>query len=177
VPVAVPVARALGCPVDVLVVRKVGLPEQPELAMGAVASANITIRNEDVMAMCPGAERDFERVAARERAEVKRRERAYRGKRAPPALAGLTAVLVDDGIATGATIRAAVAAARRLGAARIVVAVPVAAAESVRMLAREADEVICLQQPAYFTAVGQWYRAFPQVSDAEVHALLAGSGT
>jgi putative phosphoribosyl transferase len=173
VPVAVPVAAALGAPLDVLVVRKVGVPSQPELAMGAVAAGGVTIRNDEVLAMLPGAARDFEAVAAEERAEVGRRERAYRGQRPPLALAGLTAVLVDDGIATGATLRAAVGAARRLGAARVVVAVPVASREALATLEEEADEVVCLQVPQFFLAVGGCYADFPQLTDAEVRALLA----
>lgn len=173
VPVAVGVARALGAELDVLVVRKVGVPTQPELAMGAVGPGGVTVRNEDVLAMLPGAASRFEAVAAAERAEVARRERAFRGDRPPLVLTDRSAVLVDDGVATGATLRAAIAAARALGAARVVVAVPVASAEAVQMLEAEADEVICLEQPAYFMAVGQCYASFPQVSDAEVRTLLA----
>lgn len=173
VPVAVPVARALGAPLDVLVVRKVGVPDQPEVAMGAVASGGVTIRNPDVLANLPNAARQFEQVARQERAEVTRRERAYRGARRPLALAGLTAVLVDDGVATGATVRAAIAAVRHLGAARVVVAVPVASAAAAHLLTREADEVICLQEPPFFMSVGEWYEAFPQVTTAEVCDSLA----
>ena len=173
VPVAVEVAAALGTAADVLVVRKVGVPSQPELAMGAVGPGGVTVRNEDVLAMLPGAASRFEAVAARERAEVARRERAYRGSRPPLALTGRCAVLVDDGVATGATLRAAIAAARALGAARIVVAVPVASPDAVQLLESEADEVICLEQPDYFMAVGQFYAEFPQVDDDEVRALLA----
>ncbi len=175
VPVAVEVAAALGAGVDVLVVRKVGVPTQPELAMGAVGPGGVTVRNEDVLAMLPGAASRFEAVAAAERAEVARREQAFRGTRPPLALAGKSAVLVDDGVATGATLRAAIAAARALGAARVVVAVPVASSEAARMLEAEADEVICLEQPAFFMAVGQFYAEFPQVSDEEVRELLAAA--
>jgi len=175
VPVAVEVAAALGTAADVLVVRKVGVPSQPELAMGAVGPGGVTVRNEDVLAMLPGAASRFEAVAARERAEVARRERAFRGTRPPLALAGRSAVLVDDGVATGATLRAAIAAARALGAARVVVAVPVASAEAVAMLEAEADEVICLEQPAFFMAVGQWYAEFAQVSDEAVRELLSSA--
>ncbi|HXQ32322.1 MAG TPA: phosphoribosyltransferase family protein [Steroidobacteraceae bacterium] len=175
VPVAVPVAAALGAPLDVLVVRKVGVPSQPELAMGAVAPGGVTIRNEDVLAMLPGAARQFETVADEERAELTRRERAYRGERAPLDLAGLAAVLVDDGVATGATLRAAVAAARQLGAGRVVVAVPVASREARQMLEQEADDVVCLQVPQFFVAVGGWYADFPQLTDAEVRELLPGA--
>jgi putative phosphoribosyl transferase len=175
VPVAVEVAAALGTGVDVLVVRKVGVPSQPELAMGAVGPGGVTVRNEDVLGMLPGAARRFEAVASAERAEVARRERAFRGGRAPLTLEGRCAVLIDDGVATGATLRAAMAAVRALGASRVVVAVPVASAEAIRLLEQEADEVICLEQPASFMAVGQWYAEFAQVSDEEVRALLATS--
>ena len=174
VPVAVGVAAALGATVDVLVVRKVGVPSQPELAMGAVAPGGVTIRNAEVLGLVPDAARRFESVAAEERAEVSRRERLFRGQRPPLDLKDRTVVLVDDGVATGATLRAAVAAARKLGAARVVVAVPVASHEAIALLSAEADEVICLEQPAYFMAVGQFYDDFPQVSDSEVRALLAG---
>jgi predicted phosphoribosyltransferase len=173
VAVAVGVAEALGATVDVLVVRKVGVPSQPELAMGAVGPHGVTIHNEDVLELLPEAARRFESVAAGERAEVSRRERLFRGERPPLELKDRTVVLVDDGVATGATLRAGVAAARKLGAARVVVAVPVAAHEAVARLSAEADEVICLEQPAFFMAVGQFYDDFPQVSDAEVRALLA----
>jgi putative phosphoribosyl transferase len=175
VPVAVEVAAALGTGVDVLVVRKVGVPGQPELAMGAVGPGGVTIRNEDVLGMLPGAARRFEAVASAERAEVARREREFRGGRAPLALEGRCAVLVDDGVATGATLRAAMAAARALGAARVVVAVPVASAEAIATLEQEADAVICLEQPTFFMAVSEWYAEFAQVSDAAVRALLNAS--
>jgi predicted phosphoribosyltransferase len=172
VPVAFEVARALGAPLDVLVVRKVGVPEQPELAMGAVGPGGVIVRNEDLLELLPYAAREFERVAQRERAEVLRRERAYRGERPPLALAGHTAILVDDGVATGATMRAGVAAARALGAARVVVATPVAASEASVLLGAEADDVVCLQVPPDFHAVGAWYDEFPQLDDEEVRALL-----
>jgi putative phosphoribosyl transferase len=172
VPVAVEVAAALGTGVDVLVVRKVGVPGQPELAMGAVGPGGVTIRNEDVLGMLPGAARRFDAVASAERAEVARREREFRGGRAPLVLEGRCAVLVDDGVATGATLRAAMAAARALGAARVVVAVPVASAEAIGTLEQEADAVICLKQPTFFMAVSQWYAEFAQVSDEAVRALL-----
>ncbi|HXQ64552.1 MAG TPA: phosphoribosyltransferase family protein [Steroidobacteraceae bacterium] len=175
VPVAAPVAAALGAPLDVLIVRKVGVPMQPELAMGAVAPGGVTIRNEDVLAMLPDAARQFGAVAAVERAELVRRERAYRGDRPPLDLTGRAAVLVDDGVATGATLRAAVAAARQLGAARVVVAVPVASREARQMLEDEADEVVCLQVPQSFVSVGGWYADFPQLSDTQVRELLPGS--
>jgi len=172
VPVAAEVARALGAPLDVLVVRKVGVPEQPELAMGAVGPGGVIVRNEELLELLPHAAREFERVAQRERAEVERRERAYRGGRPPLTLAGRTAILVDDGVATGATMRAGVGATRALGAARVVVATPVAAGDACAMLETEADEVVCLQVPPDFRAVGAWYEEFPQLDDDEVRALL-----
>lgn len=174
VPVAAEVADALGGPLDVLIVRKVGVPGQPEVAMGAVASGGISVRNEDVLVMLPRALQTFESVAAGERHEVVRRETLYRGTRPPLQLQGRTAVLVDDGAATGATARAAIRAARALGAARVLVAVPVASPEALDELRAEADEVVCLQAPARFVAVGRWYEDFPQLGDAEVGALLAG---
>jgi predicted phosphoribosyltransferase len=175
VPVAAEVARALDAPLDVLVVRKVGVPEQPELAMGAVGPGGVIVRNEDLLKLLQHAAREFERVAQRERVEVERREHAYRGDRPPLSLAGRTAILVDDGIATGATMRAGVAAARALGAAWVVVATPVAASEATALLEAEADEVICLQVPPDFRAVGAWYEDFPQLDDDEVRALLGAA--
>ncbi len=172
VPVAAAVARALGAPLDVIVVRKVGVPTRPELAMGAVAPGGVTIRNDDVLAQLPQAAAQFDVVASRERVEVARRERAYRGARPPLALNDSTAILVDDGVATGATVRAAIAAARQLGAAHVVVAVPVASIQALAMLQAEADDVVCLEAPSQFIAVGQWYLDFPQVTDDEVRELL-----
>lgn len=171
VPVASEVARALGLPLDVLVVRKLGLPGQEELAMGAVASGGVRVLNPDVVHYA-GPEA-LEAATARERRRVEERELLFRGDRGPLALTGRCALLVDDGLATGATMRAAVQAARLLGAARVVVAVPVGAAESLALLRREADEVICPLVPPSFTAVGSWYEAFPQTEDDEVRALLA----
>ena len=172
VPVAAEVARSLDAVLDVLVVRKVGVPEQPELAMGAVGPGGVVVRNEALLKLIPHAARDFERVAQHERAEVDRRERAYRGGRPPLTLPGRTAILVDDGIATGATMRAGIAATRLLGAARVVVATPVAASEACALLEAEADEVVCLQVPPDFHAVGAWYEEFPQLDDDEVRELL-----
>lgn len=173
VPVAVAVARVLGAPVDALIVRKVGVPGHRELAMGAIAAGGVTVRNEELLAAFPGAARQFDAVAREERAELERRELAYRGQRGPLVLKDRTAVLVDDGVATGATLRAAIAAARQLGAARVVVAAPVASGEALSVLAVEADDVICLEASPTFLAVGQWYRDFPQVTDEEVRDLLA----
>ena len=176
VPVAAAVAAALAAPLDVLVVRKVGVPSQPELAMGAVAAGGIEARNAEVLDLLPEAARQFERVAAEERVEVARRERAYRGARPPLALAGRAVVLVDDGIATGSTMEAAVRACRAGGARHIVVAVPVAAPESLAALRRLSDEIVCLMQPAAFIAVGRWYDSFPQLEDEDVRRSLAAAG-
>jgi putative phosphoribosyl transferase len=172
VPVAALVGEMLDMPVDVLVVRKVGVPNRPELAMGAVAPGGVTIRNEDILSMFPLAATQFDAAAGTEREELRRREHAFRRGRPALNLNGLTVVLVDDGVATGATLRAAIESARRLGAKRVVVAAPVASAEAMRTLEIEADEVVCLQVPQAFMAVGQWYEQFPQVTDAEVQEAL-----
>lgn len=175
VPVAAEVASALGAGLDVLVVRKVGHPMQPEVAIGAIASGGVRVRNEDVIAATGVGDDEFEAIAAREQQELARRERAYRGDRAPPAIAGRTVIVVDDGIATGATLRAALAALRGRGAARLVVAAPVAPAGMAGTLRGLADEVVVLRSPRDFQAVGAWYRDFGQVGDEEVRALLAAA--
>jgi predicted phosphoribosyltransferase len=173
--VAAPVALALDLPMDVLVIRKLGLPWEPEIAFGAVSSLgaddHIDVRDESVVAqLAPDV---VERVVARERAEATRRELAYRADRAPLDLTGQIALVIDDGLATGATATAAVGAARGLGAARVVLAVPVGAPDTIAVLRRYADEVVCLQTPANFVAVSRWYSSFAEVSDAEVTAELA----
>jgi predicted phosphoribosyltransferase len=175
VPVAAEVAAALGAPLDVFVVRKLGLPGQEELAMGAVASGGLRVLNEDLLARVriPGAL--LERVQEAEELEVVRREASYRGGRLPVDVRGRVVVLVDDGLATGSTMRAAVAALRQRGPARIVVAVPTASAIAVEALAREADEVVCLVTPDPFYAVGMSYDDFAEVTDDEVRALLSSS--
>jgi putative phosphoribosyl transferase len=175
VPVASEIARALGLPLDVLVVRKLGLPWQPELAMGAIASGGAMVLNEDVLRHAAGGQGVVEQVRRRELAELERRERAFRGRRPPLDVAGRTAIVVDDGLATGATMEVAVRALRALGAARVVVAVPVASVEAQERIEALADEVCCLETPPYFSAVGQWYRNFEQTSDREVSELLAQS--
>jgi predicted phosphoribosyltransferase len=173
VPVGYEIAQELGLPLDVLVVRKLGLPWQPELAMGAIASGGAVVLNEDVLRFAGGREGVLERVQREEQAELARREKEYRGDRPPLDLTGRTGILVDDGLATGATMEAAVRALRTLGAKRVIVAVPVASAEARDRIAAVADEVVCLQAPMFFSAVGQWYRDFGQTSDDEVRDLLS----
>jgi len=175
--VAYEVAQALNAPLDVFVVRKLGTPGQPELAMGAIASGGVIVLNPDVVHGLNISEEVIRGVAAREEQEVERREREYRGNRAPLPLRRYAAILVDDGLATGSTMRAAVTAIRDRDPASIVVAVPVAAASTCEELRSESevDHVICLNTPESFQAVGQWYREFAQVSDQEVRELLARS--
>ncbi len=177
VPVAAEIARALAAPLDVLVVRKLGVPGHEELAMGALASGGTRILNDSIVRELGIPAAVVERVTAAEGAELSRRERLFRGDRPPLRLDGLTVVLVDDGIATGATMRSAVAALTADGPAtgrpaRVVVAAPVAAPEAVATLRQMADEVVTLATPAAFLAVGRWYRNFPQISDDEVRWLL-----
>jgi predicted phosphoribosyltransferase len=175
VPVGFEVARALGAPLDVFVVRKLGVPGYSELAMGAIASGGARVLSRDLIARL-GISRDaLDAVIARETAELARREALYRGNRPPHAVSGMTVVIVDDGLATGSTMRAAVEAVRKLGAARIVVAVPVAAPESLGRLAGEADERVCVAAPAGFAAVGEFYADFEATSDDEVRALLGAA--
>jgi putative phosphoribosyl transferase len=172
VPVAYEVARALHAPLDVFLVRKLGLPGHEELAMGAIASGGVIVLNEDVVGAL-GIPRDLiERVAAAEQQELERRERAYRDNRPPPDVRGRTVILIDDGLATGSTMRAAVAALRKLGPARIIVAVPIGAPETCAEFEQEADDVLCAVTPQPFYAVGLWYRDFSQTTDEEVHELL-----
>ncbi|RFU20923.1 phosphoribosyltransferase [Geodermatophilus marinus] len=176
VPVAAEVARALDAPLDVVLVRKLGLPARPELAMGAVGEDGAVVLNRDVLARSGVGEEALAAVERQERAELARRARAFRGDRPRVPLAGRTAVVVDDGVATGATARAACAVARTLGAARVVLAVPVAAPRVVGELAGEVDELVALETPPGFRAVGQVYGDFTQTPDEEVVALLAGRG-
>jgi putative phosphoribosyl transferase len=172
VPVAGEVAAALGAPLDVLIVRKLGVPWQEELAMGAVASGGARVLNEDVIAGGGIRPEQIEQATREQRREIERREQAYRGDRPHPEAKGKQVILVDDGIATGATMRVAVQALRGLGAAAIVVAIPVAPPDTVALLRGEADEVVCLAMPEPFYAVGSWYADFRQVSDEEVRRLL-----
>ena len=176
VPVAYEVARALELPLDVLVVRKLGLPQQPELAMGAIASGGALVVNDDVVRHLGNPGEAFEAVRAREQVELERRERDFRGARPPLELAERTAILVDDGLATGATMEAAVRALKSLGAGRVVVAVPVASREALERIEALADEVVCLAAPPFFSAVGEWYADFGQTEDAEVRELLSRAG-
>jgi predicted phosphoribosyltransferase len=173
VPVGYEVAQRLGLPLDVFVVRKLGVPGYEELAMGAIASGEVSVLNEDVMRALPDSEAILETVRARERIELQRRETHYRQDRPAPDLRGRIIVLVDDGLATGATMRAAAAALRKQGVAKIVVAVPVGAPETCREIETEVDETICAIAPAYFHGVGQFYEDFSQTTDEEVRDLLA----
>jgi predicted phosphoribosyltransferase len=173
IPVAYEVARTLGAPLEAFVVRKIGAPRQEELAMGAIATGNVRVLDGDTIRMLNVAPEVVERVIGQETRELERRERLYRGAHPFPDLHGRTALLVDDGIATGASMTAAVRAVRALGAARVVVAVPVAPPETVERLRREADDCICVLTPPMFFAVGAWYADFSQTGDDEVVALLA----
>jgi putative phosphoribosyl transferase len=172
IPVAAEVARALGAPLDVIVVRKLGVPVQPELGMGAIGEGGVRIINPEVVEITRVSLDQIAAVEARERAELQRRARRFRGDRPRTPLTGRTAIIVDDGIATGSTARAACQVARALGAARVVLAVPVAPPSTRASLAPDADEVICLETPEHFLAIGEWYRDFSQTSDDEVIGLL-----
>lgn len=174
VPVGRRIADALGAPLDVLLVRKLGAPFQPELALGAVATGGIRILNQELLGQVRVPDEEMEEVTARERAELERREQAYRGDREPLPVEGRTVILVDDGVATGSTLRAAIRCLRERAPARIVAAVPVAPAESAASLAEEVDELVCVLTPASFFGISQWYERFPQLSDDEVRELLAG---
>ncbi|GHE84241.1 putative phosphoribosyl transferase [Amycolatopsis deserti] len=174
VPVAAEVARVLGAPLDVVLVRKLGLPFQPELALGAIGEGGLRLVDPDLVRRFGISAAELAAVEAAERSELDRRAARFRAGRAPVPLAGRTAIVVDDGMATGASARVAVAAARAAGARRVVVAVPVAARQAVAALREDADDVVCLECPAAFTAVGQWYDDFTQTPDEEVARLLAG---
>ena len=175
VPVAYEVAKALAVPLDVIVVRKLGLPGQPELAMGAIASGGVRVLNEDVVRALRIPERTIDSVAALETAELERRERSYRGERPAEDPTGRTVILVDDGLATGSSMQAAIAALRARGAASIVVAVPVGPPSTCLEISRLADELVCLKHPAFFAAVGEWYADFNPTTDDEVRQLLESS--
>jgi putative phosphoribosyl transferase len=175
VPVAYEVARALHAPLDVFLVRKLGVPGHEELAMGAVASGGLRVLNEQVVRGLGIPQSVIESVAAWELEEVRRRERLYRGDRPPPLVRGKTVILVDDGLATGSTMLAAVKALRQQEPARIVVAVPIAAPDTCELLRSEVDDVVCSVTPEPFYAVGLWYEDFSQTTDEEVRELLAQS--
>jgi putative phosphoribosyl transferase len=172
VPVAFEVAGVLGAPLDVIVVRKLGVPFQPEFGFGAIGEGGVRIIGDRVVRITGLSQREIAAVEARERAELERRLRRFRGDRPPVPLAGRTVIVVDDGIATGSTARAACRVARAKGAGRVVLAVPVGPAGAVASLRRDADEVVCLHSPELFFAIGEWYAEFSQTPDAEVAALL-----
>lgn len=179
VPVAAPIARALHAPLDLALVRKIGAPHQPELAMGAVADSGtpVVVRNEDVIALLDVGDERFERICARECAEIVRRRELYLGSRRRADAKGRIAIVVDDGVATGATTRAALQAVRALEPARLILAVPVAPAEVLEALRGEADEIVCLEVHDLFRGVGGYYADFHQVADEEVIALLDAFGS
>lgn len=173
VPVGYEVARALGAPLDVLIVRKLGAPGQPELAMGAIASGGVQVLNGGVIESLGINDREIEAVARREARELERRERAYRGGRSAPDVQDKCVILVDDGIATGSTMFAAISALRQLGAQQVIVAVPVVARSTFEQMRPEVDELVALSTPEEFGAVGLWYEDFNPTTDVEVCSLLA----
>jgi putative phosphoribosyl transferase len=175
VPVAAEVAAALHAPLDLLLVRKIGVPSQPELAMGAVVDGGspIVVRNEDVIRLAGVTEAEFSAIRDRELAEIERRRKLYLGSRSPAGVSGRTAIVVDDGVATGATTRAALRMLRFRGPARLVLAVPVAATDTLAALQEECDEVVCLEDHMSFGAIGFYYADFRQLSDREVTDIMA----
>jgi putative phosphoribosyl transferase len=172
VPVAYEVASALDVPLDVFTVRKLGVPGHPELAMGAIATGGVQVLNDEVIEWLRPAPEVIDRVARVEMAELDRRERLYRGGRPPLDVEGKRVILVDDGLATGSTMRAAVLAVRRLQAGRVIVASPVGASDTCAGMRQVADDVVCVLSPDRFVAVGAWYRDFSETSDEEVRRLL-----
>jgi len=172
VPVAYELAEALEAPLDLIIVRKLGVPGQEELAMGALASGGAMVINRDVVTALGVSDDSIAAVVARERRELERRERAYRGNRPPPQVAGRAVILVDDGLATGSTMLAAVSALRELHPSQMIVAVPVAPPETCEAFRKEVDAIICAATPRMFRGVGAWYLDFEQTSDEEVHELL-----
>jgi putative phosphoribosyl transferase len=173
VPVGYEVAKALGAPLDVFIVRKLGVPGHEELAMGAIASSGVRVLNRDVLDYARVTQQQLDAVAAREERELARREAEYRGNRAPLDVRDRTVIIVDDGLATGSTMRAAVQSLRAMEPERVIVAVPVGAAQTCEDFREIADEIVCLRTPEPFEAVGLWYDDFTQTTDAEVHALLS----
>ena len=176
VPVAAHVARALEAPLDVMIVRKLGMPGQPELAIGALGPSGEIVLNEGLVRAGGITEEELAEIKASESEEIARRAASYRGGKDAPSLRDRTVILVDDGLATGATMSVAVRSARSLGARQVVVAVPVASPEACDRLRDEVDRVVCLMIPAYFMAVGQWYESFPQVTDDQVVESLRSFG-
>lgn len=172
VPVAFEIAQFLRAPLDIMLVRKLGAPGHQELAMGAIASGDIIVMNKSIVDQLGIDQQAIDREIDQERQELRRRERVYRGERAPCPIAQQTVILVDDGIATGATMRAAVAAIKQHKPAYLVVAAPTAAADTCRTIAREVDKIVCLATPEPYFAVGNWYRNFDQTADSEVCNLL-----
>jgi putative phosphoribosyl transferase len=172
VPVGYEVAAELGAPLDVLIVRKLGTPGQPELAMGAIAGGGVRVLNPDVVDMLGLSSAAIDRVAEQELQEVERRERLYRGERPPLNVENRTVIVIDDGVATGSTFRAALQCLRGQKPRKLIAAFPVGAAGTVEHLRGLADEVICLETPEPFMAISLWYEDFPQVEDQEVRAML-----
>jgi putative phosphoribosyl transferase len=177
VPVGYEVAKALQAPLDVLVVRKLGVPGQKELAMGAIASGGVRVMNEDVLPFLSLSEEEVEQVVSREQKELERRETLYRGGRPAPEISGKTVILIDDGIATGTSMRSAVEVLKKQRPARVIIAVPVAARSTCEEFNKPAKQevCVCLQTPEPFFAVGLWYKDFEPTTDAEVRELLAAS--
>jgi len=173
VPVAAEVAADLDAPLDLMLVRKLGVPGQPELAMGAIATGGVQVLNPGIVSALGISEQTIDRVAAAEGRELERRAHAYRGERPPPRIQGSCVILIDDGLATGATMRAAVSATRTQRPSTLAVAVPVASTDALDLLEPTVDDLICLAAPEPFFGVGRWYAAFPQTRDDEVRALLA----
>jgi putative phosphoribosyl transferase len=173
VPVAAEIAYELHAPLDILLVRKLGAPGQEELALGAIASGGVRVLNESVVASLGISEAEIERLARREHAELERRLEAYRANRPPPAIGGHHVIIVDDGMATGATMHAAVDAVRQQDADSVTVAIPIAPFEALTRLRRQVDEVVCLATPDPFGSIGIWYESFPQLEDQDVRSLLA----
>lgn len=175
VPVADRIARALNAPLEVFIVRKLGVPGHQELAMGAIASGGVRVMNMDVVRSLGISDEQIARVADAEQRELERREKQYRGERPAPALSGKIVILVDDGVATGATMRVAIKALRGFEPQKLVVAVPVAPPDTCEILSREVDELVCPLRPSPFHAISLWYEDFPQVSDETVERILKGS--
>ncbi len=177
VPVAYEVAKKLAAPLDLWLVRKLGVPGQEELALGALAGKNIRVLNEDIISLLNIDQSAIDIVIAREQKELERRNRLYRQNRPPPDIEGKRAIIIDDGLATGATMRAAIASLRQAGVAQIIAVVPVGATSTCKKIEQEADELVCLLAPEPFYGVGQWYTDFSQTSDEEVLALLTSAIT